>query len=131
MIRRIKVATLMAQLRGRGDSWWGFKGEPCCKEVQDAIVNKDFEETVNDEPGTKLKDMYSGNRKRHVARLAYLIANPKTLTRLSETIPFALQWTANCKTVSIEYLHIISWVQTKSKRVQSQSRTFHHPPIGK
>jgi hypothetical protein len=79
VIRRIRVATLMAQLRSRGDNWWGFKGEPCCKEIQDAIVNKDFEETVNDEPNTEYSDMYSGNRKRHVARLAYLIANPKNI----------------------------------------------------
>ena len=79
MIQRVKVAVLMAQLRSRGDNWWGFKGEPCCKEIQDAITVGDFEETVNDEPGTEFSDMYSGDRKRHVARLAYLIANPKNI----------------------------------------------------
>jgi hypothetical protein len=80
VIRRIKVAVLMAQLRNRGDNWWGFKGEPCSKEIQDAIATRDFEGTPNDEPGTQFSNMYPGDRKRHVARLAYLICNPKNVS---------------------------------------------------
>jgi len=76
----MKVAELMAQLRCRGDKWWGFNGEPCYQEIQVAISARDFEETPNDEPETQFSNMYPGDRKRHVARLAYLIFNPKHLS---------------------------------------------------
>jgi hypothetical protein len=76
----MKVAVLMAQLRNRGNNWWGFKGEPSAIEIQEAIDSHDFEGVPNEEPGTKFSDMYPGNRKRDVARLAYLICNPKNVS---------------------------------------------------
>ena len=70
----------MAQLRSRGNNWWGFKGEPSTEEIEKAIAAHDFEETPNDEPGTEFSDMYPGDRRRHIARLAYLIRNPKDVS---------------------------------------------------
>ena len=74
MLQRVRIADLLAQLRARNngaDLWWGFVGEPTHAEIRAAIEAKDFEEQRND------GDMYPGDRRRHVARIAHLVANPR------------------------------------------------------
>jgi hypothetical protein len=70
MIQRVQVADLVAQIRERGDQWWGFTGEPTHEEIKNAISQADFNEQRND------GDMYPADRNRHIARIAFLAANP-------------------------------------------------------
>jgi len=80
MTVRLEVAPLLAQLRGRGDKWWGFSGEPTREEITRAMENGEFEEERND------GDRYPGDRGRHVRRIAYLCAHPKGLRELDEPV---------------------------------------------